>query len=487
MKTMKILTLMSLVLTGIIIGIILTANFNVQQPVFAKDTGISHEATDFLGKFNASLSEVADTTKSSVVNISTKKTIKMEQSPFAPFYNDPFFKRFFGDKYRPHGQRKREFKTPALGSGVIVSEDGYILTNNHVIKGADDIKVVLDDKREFEGKVIGTDAKTDLAVVKIDAEKLPAIKIGDSDTLKVGEMVIAIGNPFALNQTVTVGVVSAVGRSKVGIADYEDFIQTDAAINPGNSGGALVNIKGELVGVNTAMFSTSGGYMGIGFAIPTNMADSIMKSIIKYGKVIRGWIGVTIQEVSPDLAEHFGLKEAKGALVTDVSKDSPAEKAGLQRGDLIIEFNGAQVDDTTLLRNMAAAASPGSTVDIKVIRDNRKKTLKVKLGEFPESIMAAQEESVSALKGVYTQDLTPQIRMSQDIPKDVKGVIVTKVDMDSAAFGILRANDIIVEVNRTPVNNMKDFEEAVPDIEDGGSVLLLVSRAGGYRYVTIEQ
>jgi len=268
-----------------------------------------------------------------VVNISTTRVVKSPGGePLTPFFNDPFFKDFFGDEFFRQFRIPKERREQSLGSGVIVTQDGYIVTNNHVIEKATEIKVVLSDKKEFKGKVIGVDPKTDIAVIKIDSKELPTIPWGDSDKLQVGEYVLAVGNPFGLTNTVTMGIISAVGRANVGVAEYEDFIQTDAAINPGNSGGALVNIKGELIGINTAIFSRSGGYQGIGFAVPANMVKTVMESLVKEGKVIRGWLGVSIQDITPDLAKQFGIKDLKGALVGDVVEGSPAHKAGIKRG-----------------------------------------------------------------------------------------------------------------------------------------------------------
>jgi serine protease Do len=285
---------------GVIIGLFFSSGFNFSAKAYAQEPVISKEATDILSKVGSAMAEVTAAVKPAVVNISSTQTIKTQGIP-SPFFNDPFFKRFFGDDFGSHGKPKDQ-KRASLGSGVIVSRDGYILTNYHVVKDADEIKVRLSDKREFKGKVIGADSKTDLAVVKIASDSLPVLKLGDADKLRVGETVIAIGNPFGLNQTVTSGIVSATGRANIGIADYEDFIQTDAAINPGNSGGALVNVKGELVGINTAIFSTSGGYQGVGFAIPSSMAKAVMENLIKGGKVVRGWLGVSIQPITPELA-----------------------------------------------------------------------------------------------------------------------------------------------------------------------------------------
>jgi len=276
------------------------------------------------------------------------------------------------------------------------------LVRKHLVK--------LSDRREFKVKVIGTDPKTDIAVIKINSNHLPVIRWGDSDKLKVGETVIAIGNPYGLNQTVTSGIVSATGRSNVGISDYEDFIQTDAAINPGNSGGALVNVRGELIGINTAIFSTSGGYQGIGFAIPSNMAKAVMESLIKKGKVIRGWLGVTIQPVTPELAKQFNLKEEKGVLIGDVIEDSPAEKAGLQRGDVIVEYDGKEVDEPASLRNMVANTPPNKEVAIKILREGKPKTVKATIAELPAEMQRLPGKFDNLLKGIHVQNLTPELK-----------------------------------------------------------------------------
>jgi Do/DeqQ family serine protease len=366
-----------------------------------------------------------------------------------------------------------------------VDEKGYILTNNHVIKGADEIKVTLSDKREFKGKVIGTDQKTDLAVIKIDSDNLPVLRLGDSDNLKIGETVLAIGNPFGLTQTVTSGIVSATGRANVGIADYEDFIQTDAAINPGNSGGALVNIRGELIGINTAIFSTSGGYQGIGFAIPSNMAKVVMESLIKNGKVVRGWLGVSIQPLTSDLVKQFNLSDDNGVLVGDVVEDSPAEKAGIQRGDVIVEFNGVAVKDVRQLRNMVADSAPGKEIPVKLIREGKTKIIEIKITELPSEIVAQSQSIDNHLKGVSVQSLTPQLKESLNIPKRITGVVVTDIDEDSSAGGALIKNDIIMEINRKQISSIKDYEEAVSGIRQDENILILVFRKGSTLYVTL--
>ncbi|UCD34308.1 MAG: DegQ family serine endoprotease, partial [Nitrospiraceae bacterium] len=354
------------------------------------------------------MAEIAEAVKPAVVNISTVRTEKVADTPLSPFLDDPFFRRFFEDQFR-HQERPRERKSASLGSGVIISREGYILTNNHVIQNAETIKVLLSDKREYTGKLIGSDPKTDLAVIKIDAENLASIPMGNSDNLKVGELVIAVGNPFGLNQTITMGIVSAVGRANVGIADYEDFIQTDAAINPGNSGGALVNVRGELVGINTAIFSTTGGYQGIGFAIPSNMVHIVMNSLIDKGKVVRGWLGVSIQDITPELAAQFRLEKDYGTLVTDVVEHGPAEKAGLLRGDVITEFDGKEVNEPYILRNIVAGLTPGTEVEMTVIREGKEKMLHVIIGELPSDSEKATAEYSNALNGVSVQDLTHDI------------------------------------------------------------------------------
>lgn len=475
-------TLLIMTAAVAVIFLCLTAP-GLQQTAWGQDSGVSVASREFLGKMSQALSEVAEVARPSVVNISTTTTVTMQGSPFGDFFNDPMFRKFFGE-----GQaHPRKFKQAALGSGVIVSKDGYILTNNHVVKGADEIKVILYDKREFKGKVIGADPKTDIAVVKIEANDLPAIKIGQSRLLKPGDVVLAIGNPFGLNQTITMGIVSATGRSNVGISAYEDFIQTDAAINPGNSGGALVNTNGELVGINTAIFSTSGGYMGIGFAIPSDMANAVAQSILKYGKVIRGWLGVSIQDLTPEIAKSLGISREHGALVTDVMKGSPAEKAGMKRGDLIIAYEGQTVEDTTSLRNMTANTAPGKEADVKVLRNGKEVTLKIIIGEMPEAAkVTSTVEHHNALSGVSVQEITPGERDALGLPHNVKGVIVAEVSETSPASGVLTKNDVIEEINRIEIRGLKDYEDVASKIGPKEGVLLLIYRNGGYIYVTIK-
>jgi len=458
----------------------------------SRDTALSSEATEILTRTGQALAEVADRVRPSVVSIITTKVSGGEAVPgFAPFFNDPFFRRFFGDRFGqdPH------FKTPerkqqGLGSGVIVDPDGYILTNNHVVEGADEIKVVLSDGREFKGELIGTDPKTDLAVVRIEAGGLRALELGDSDALRVGEIVVAVGNPYRLSLTVTMGIVSAKGRANVGIADYEDFIQTDAAINPGNSGGAMVNARGELVGINTAIFSTSGGYQGIGFAIPSNMARNVMNQLLQSGKVVRGWLGVAIQAVTPALAEQFGLDSDRGVLVSDVMKDGPAREAGIERGDVIVSLDGKEVDAPYSLRNRIAATPPGTVVELGIVRDGRKRTVRVKLGEL-DADRTRVGKSVSGydnvLRGVTVEDLTPQHRRSLKLPEDMTGVVVTDVAAGAPAEGVLVPGDVLIELNRKAIGGVRDYEAMASELDRDASILLLVYRKGNTIYLTLSK
>jgi serine protease Do len=470
--------------TLLILGLIFPFSLGAWSYTYASDPKISQQSIDILTKIGNAMAEIAEAVKPTIVNISTTRTIKIQEGA-SPFFEDPFFRRFFGDQFRQFRMPK-ERKAASLGSGVIVDSNGYILTSNHVVQGAEEIKVTLSDNREFKGKIIGTDPMTDIAVIKIDAKDLPAIKWGDSEKLRVGETVLAIGSPYGLSQTITSGIVSAVGRANVGIADYEDFIQTDAAINPGNSGGALVNVRGELIGINTAIFSTSGGYQGIGFAVPTNMAKTVMDSLIKKGKVIRGWFGVTIQALTPELAKQFNLKEDKGSLIGDVIEGSPAEKAGLQRGDVIIEYEGKKIDEPYQLRNMVANTAPGQEVEIKIIRENRTETKKVTIGELPAEMQKPSTgEYNNLLKGVNVQDLTPEIYKRSNLPIRLKGVIVSNVAEDSPAAMVLMQGDVIQEINKQKITNIKDYEKVVSGIKPGEDILLFIFRGGSSLYITL--
>ncbi|MBI5234009.1 MAG: DegQ family serine endoprotease [Deltaproteobacteria bacterium] len=483
MRKKQVVPASMFIVVGLIMGLGISSNFNFQNTGFGQDAKISKETIGILTRTNQAMVEVAAAVKPAVVNISSTKTIKSRgfQNPFS---NDPFFRRFFGDEFG-FFNKPREHKQSGLGSGVIVDKDGYILTNNHVISDADEIKVKLSDKREFKGKIVGTDPKTDLAVIKIDSNNLPVLKIGDSDALKVGETVIAVGNPFGLNQTVTSGIVSATGRANVGIADYEDFIQTDAPINPGNSGGALVNVRGELVGINTAIFSTSGGYQGIGFAVPSSMARTIMETLVKKGKIIRGWLGVSIQPVTADLAKQFGLKDEKGALVGDVVEDSPAEKAGIQRGDVIMEYDGKEVGEPSSLRTMVANTSPGKEVKLKALRDGKPVEIRVVIAELTPEMAKQSGDFDNSLKGVHVQDITPELRKSLDLAKRINGVVITDIEDGSPSEGVLAKGDVIMEVNKKRINNSKEYTAAASKVKAGQNILLLIYRNGSTIYITL--
>ena len=408
---------------------------------------------------------------------------------------DEMFRRFFGDQFEGRSPR-RNFSVPrqqGIGSGVVVTKDGYILTNNHVVDGADEVKVALQDGREFTAKVIGRDPKSDVAVIKVDAKDLPAVPMVDSDKVEVGDVVLAIGNPFGIGQTVTTGIVSATGRSGATGLDYEDFIQTDAAINPGNSGGALVDAEGRLIGINTAILSRSGGNQGIGFAIPVNLARDVMEGLIKDGHVTRGYLGVMIQDLTPALAKEFKLKEPHGALVGDVTPGSPAEKAGLKSGDIIVEFDGKKVTDSRHLKLEVARVQPGHEATVKVLRDGSTKTFEVAVREMPGTERLAKNDSQGkhddngTLNGVTVGDLDRSARQQFDLPQNIKGAVVTDVAPDSpAAEAGLKPGDVIQEINRKPVRNA---EEAVKLTEntDTKTTLLRVWRNGGSHFVVVDE
>ncbi|HLZ34433.1 MAG TPA: DegQ family serine endoprotease [Nitrospira sp.] len=436
--------------------------------------------------------EVAKAVTPAVVNITTVTVDKVSEGRDGQDELRERMEEFFGGPNGPFGPRgfrgpqgpgePRGHRGGGQGSGVVVSTDGYILTNNHVIDHAREVTVTLPDKREFKGKIVGTDPKTDLAVVKIDAENLPAVAWGDATKLQVGEYVLAVGNPFGLNSTVTLGIVSALGRGRMGITQYEDFIQTDAAINPGNSGGALVNTRGELVGINTAIFSQTGGYQGVGFAVPTSMSKPIYESLIKHGKVVRGYLGIGIQDLNGDLAKSFGLTDAKGALVSDVKEDSPADRAGLKQGDVLISYQGAAVEDAVALQRMVTRSTVGTKVTMKVVRDGHEKELTVTIGEQPDTAKIAKAETGEkdfAFAGVAVQDLDRDTAKELGIKGKTHGVVVTSVEPESGAEKAgLMPGDVIREINRQPVKSVKDFETVSSAVKKGENVLILINRRG---------
>ncbi len=424
-----------------------------------------------------SVATVAERALPSVVNIASKIKVNAPQNPLT---SDPFFRDFFGRRGAPAPRYRK-----GLGSGVIISSDGVVITNNHVVARAQKIEVVLADKRRFSAKVVGRDEKSDLAVLKLKGAKgLKPITLGNSDKLRLGDVVLAIGNPFGVGQTVTMGIVSAKGRGKMGIVDYEDFIQTDAAINPGNSGGALVNMRGELVGINTAILSRTGGYQGIGFAIPTNMVNPIARSLLKHGKVRRGWLGVVIQEPTREMAKTLGLPTHKGVLITDVDPRSPAGKAGLRRDDLVVKIDGQRVDTVHRLRNTVAAAGAGKRVALELYRKQKRIRLSVKLGALSSG--AARFAGNSPRGGGFSVGaLTRQARQRYSVSPRVRaGVVVNRIDRRGlAASAGLREGDVLSEVNRVTITSVAQFHKVYAAAR--GRVLLRVHRQGHTIYMIL--
>ncbi|HYG34294.1 MAG TPA: DegQ family serine endoprotease [Clostridia bacterium] len=454
-----------------------------------------------------SFAPVAKKVGPSVVNIYSTMTIK-ERPLQSPLFNDPLFRRFFGDDFDPRRQ-PRERKAQSLGSGVIVSPNGYILTASHVVEGADVVKVAMSEgDKEVDAKVIGVDPPTDIAVLKIEADKdLPTVAMADSDKLEVGDTVLAVGNPFGVGQTVTLGIISGLSRGGFGITGYEDFIQTDAAINPGNSGGALVDAEGRLVGINTAILSRSGGFQGVGFAVPVNMVRYVMDRLITHGKVSRGYLGINIQALTPELAKEFRLPdESSGVLVGGVSPNSAAAKAGLREGDVIVQVNGKKVTDPRSLQLVVAQNAPGTKVDLRFLRgeNNRKpaeRTVTAVLGELPQEIAAGGsrsspeddegQQSMDALDGIEVTDLDAAVRRQLEVPRNVRGALVVNVDpSSSAAEAGLRQGDVIVEINRQPVRSADDAVNLSQKVKEDRVLLRVWSRsgsgAGGTRYVVVD-
>ncbi len=435
------------------------------------------------GPSKTSFAPVVKAVLPSVVNISSSKVVKASAEGMEQLQMDPMFRQFFGQGGMEVPKDRRE---KALGSGVIVSPEGYILTNNHVVDGATDVKVTLSDKREFQARIVGTDPKTDVAVLKIQASNVVPLTIGDSSKVEVGDVAIAVGDPFGVGQTVTKGIISAKGRGGLGIEDYEDFLQTDAPINPGNSGGALVNDRGELIGINTAIISHgSGGSQGIGFAVPSNLARQVMDQILKNGKVVRAYLGILPQDVTPSMAKAFGEKEAKGIVVGDVSPSSPAQDSGIQRGDIILELNGKPISDSNQLRMSISMMAPGTSVQLKTMRNDNERNLTVKLAEMPTEtakLNSHEEGGSKALDGVEVSNLNPEIAQQLGVPDNTKGVVVTSVDPASkmAESGLSRG-DVIQEVNHQSVKNVSEFQNALQ--KSGDQPLLLVNRGGRTLYI----
>lgn len=437
---------------------------------------------------------VADTITPSVVNITAAKKVKVKRhggpnrndpsmDPFRDYFGNDFFERFFQDQ-QPEGSAQ-----PAFGTGVIIDTEGHILTNNHVVGEADDITVRLHDQRTYKAEIVGRDERTDIAVIKIiKAPKLIAATIGDSDKLKIGEWVIASGNPFGLDNTITAGIVSAKGRSIVGGNQYEDFIQTDAAINPGNSGGPLVNLEGEVIGINTAIFSRSGGYMGIGFAIPINMARQVFESLISNGKVVRGWLGVGIQNLSEDLSKSFKYPSSEGALVGHVEAKGPADKAGIKQGDIIVSLNNESMKNINQLRNYVAGIKPGKSIPVEIFRDGKKLTVEVTVQELPGAVKKDEPaiKEKSAELGMYLEPLSEELARQLGTER-TKGVVVAKVRGGSIAArsGII-PRDIIISIDGHEVTDPKDVKDLVTDSALKSGVRFIVETQGMQRFVFIQ-
>jgi len=474
-------TLIGVSLLSLVAGLIIAANLNWTHPLSAKT-----EIPAIGGV--PSFADLAQAVSPSVVNISTTKRVRGGGRVFDYFMGprdrrnpmDDFFDRFFGGDI----PQQREYKQKSLGSGFFIDGDGYILTNNHVVEDADEIKVILKDhkEKEFDAKVIGRDSKTDLALIKIKSWKgLQLIKLGNSDELRVGDWVVAIGNPFGLDHTVTAGIVSAKGRV-IGAGPYDNFIQTDASINPGNSGGPLINLKGEVVGINTAIFA---GGQGIGFAIPINTAKELISQLKEKGKVTRGWLGVMIQKVTPDLAKSFGLKDEAGALVGDVTSASPADKAGIKPGDIIIEFDGKPIKEMNELPRLVAAVPVGKVVEVKVLREGKPQIFKIQVQELDDKQLASGPSQIKESLGISVREFTPELarRFRMDYEP---GVLIVQVQEGSPAEEAgIQEGDLIKEINRKSVKDMKTYQGLMGSIKKGGNVLFRIKRGGMNLFVSL--
>jgi serine protease Do len=442
-----------------------------------KDKGSN---TKYIG-FPQSFADLVERVKPAVVNISTEKTVRIPGSPFRHFFGDEpfgdFFRWFFEDI------PDRELKQQSLGSGFIIDKDGYIITNNHVVEGADEIRVKLADGREFKAKVVGRDPKTDLALIKITTlfKDLPVLTLGDSDKIRVGDWVLAIGNPFGLEHTVTQGIISATGRV-IGAGPYDNFLQTDAPINPGNSGGPLINLNGEVIGINTAIIATG---QGIGFAIPSNLAKNVVSQLKERGKVVRGWLGVSVQSITPEIAVSLGLKNVSGALVTDVIAGSPADFAGIKRGDVIISFNGKEIKKMLDLPRLVAETPAGKTVQIKIIRDGKENILSATISEQKEGRLAFKGAGIAEQLGMNVHEITPNLSRQFNL-KDRSGVVVVDVFPNSLAEGAgIQAGDVIKEINKNPVRSLKDYEALIEKVSKDKPILFLIRRGNQALYVSI--
>lgn len=486
-KSPRVLIGLILILIGVIAGMLMTANFNLANfgKASAEDEARAklEQKMSTMMDFSEGFSAVAEYVTPSVVTVETEKLVRVSNyDPFQGFFGDDFFNRFFGG---PRVGPQQEQQVRGLGSGVIVSPDGYIVTNNHVIDDVDKVTITLSNGKSYEGKLIGRDSRTDLAVVKIEEQKLPAIKMANSDDIRVGQWAIAIGSPFtkALSQTVTAGIISGLSRS-AGLDTDVDFLQTDAAINPGNSGGALVNLKGELLGINTAIVTRSGGYQGIGFAIPSNTAKNILDQITKTGKVSRGYLGVVIQDVSEDVARALKLSSTKGALISQIVEGSPADKAKLKPGDLITKVNGKEIENTAALRKNIGRNAPGTKVTLTILREASERDITLTLDEAPSEPMVKKEEEKpsrhgSERLGVEVARLTADLASQYGLDSHEKGVIILQISQNGAAYqGGLRAGDLIKRIGNREITTIQDYNEALAAIGKGETALFYINRRG---------
>lgn len=483
--------IVSSLLIGLIVGLVIAARFDFSPPA-------ETQSLTYVGDFQDAVVNVANTTGKAVVSISTERIRRVGGgrryyfgSPFKDFFGGDEFRRFFDDFFGEIPER--EYKQMGLGSGTIIDAEGYILTNEHVVAGADKITVTLSDGRKFKAELKGKDERSDLAVIKIDARKLPVVKLGNSDNLRIGDWVVAIGNPFGFalentEPTVTVGVVSALHRSLGRVLsrerDYSDLIQTDAAINPGNSGGPLVNLKGEIVGINVAIFTTSGGYQGIGFAVPINRAKRIISRLISGKKILYGWLGVRVQDLTPELAEHFGVSDAKGALVVSVLENSPAQAAGIEEGDIIKKFGNQEIDSVRKLVSVVSRTEVGKRIDVILLRNNKEINLKVRVTQRPEDLeeVVSEAKATEGWRGMEVEEITPNLSRRFGIEQR-EGVVIVNIGPGSPADEAgLVPKDVILKINRRPIDNLSTYQKMIKDSK--GDVLIKTQR--GYFVVKDE-
>jgi serine protease Do len=491
--TIVLLVLFLLVTLGI--GLVTMLPRAVSQLTYAAETGRAMAARGDLqhaADLSRAFHDVATALRPSVVTITSTKKVHLSSNGEGPNMPDvpEEFRKFFGDDFffhhsQPFQMPREGFQRQGQGSGVVVSRDGYILTNNHVVSGMDEVKVTLSDGRTFPAKTVGTDPKTDVAVLKIDATGLVAAELGDSGAMQVGDWVVAIGSPFGLDMTVTAGIVSAMGRSNMGITDYEDFIQTDAAINPGNSGGPLVNLQGQVIGINTAISSRTGSYNGVGFAIPSNMAQTVMHSLIEKGHVERGWLGAAIQDLNENLSQSFDYEGTEGVLLGDVLDGGPAQKAGLQAGDIVVKYQGKRMKDANQFRHAVAATEPGTDATLVIFRNGKQQTITIHIAQMDaDSVVARPGGEESSDLGISVQTLTPDARQQLGYEGDEQGVVVTEVEPGSLAASLgIRPKDLIVVVGGQTIRSASDFRKALDKNDLSKGIRLQVMRDGVQRFV----